>query len=272
MLKNSLNSFLITFRELARQWQPLSIMTALYLLMLATLYGFIATREATTIQVLETLLFAAAAPFFFFLLQATIIAQARESRIFWYPTLRESCKLALAALPVIAAGFALLWLTNRWQLRLSGAYTTSQTSLPNGTHKWTVVSFDTLRTILFAVVLPLITIHVWLEIFDKDLLSAIRGGTRNRLGEFRQILARAFAPESVLLYSMGLVLFVAVPYVLLFVHLPFQSQWGEIGIFAGRLGLAIVTSLLGWVATLSTFTRLHKARAEQCAELSPVGN
>ncbi|HKZ77996.1 MAG TPA: hypothetical protein VJ124_06695 [Pyrinomonadaceae bacterium] len=268
MLKNSLNSFLITFRELARQWQTVAIMGALYLLLLATLYGFIATREATAIQVLATLLFAAAAPFIFFLLQATVMGQARDGRIRWYPTLKESCKLALTALPVIAIGLALLWLTNRWQLRLSGEYTTSQMSIENATNKWTLVSFAALRTILFAVVLPLIMIHVWLETFDSDLLAAIRGGARDWLGKFRQIVVRAFSPESVLLYSIGLVLFAAVPCVLLFVHLPFQGQWSEFGVFTGRLGLAIFTSLLGWVATLSTFTRLHKFQSEQCYGLS----
>lgn len=274
MLKNSLKSFLITFRRLTKQWQPAAIMAALYLLLLTDLYGFMATREATAIQVLETLLFAAAAPFIFFLLQATIIGQAREGQIRWYRSLKASCKLALTTLPVIAVGLVLWWLTNRWQLQLSGTHTPGQLSLQNGyiPNRWIQVSFATLRTMLFAAVLPLVLIHVWLETFDRDLLVALRRGTHGWLEVFARILVRAFAPESVLLYSLGMVLFAAVPYFLLFVHLPFQGQWSELGVFAGRLGLAIVTSLVGWVVTLSTFTRLNNSHAEQCDGVEVIIN
>lgn len=274
MLKNSLKSFLITFRRLTKQWQPAAIMAALYLLLLTDLYGFIATREATAIQVLETLLFAAAAPFIFFLLQATIIGQARGGQIRWYPSLKASCKLALTTLPVIAVGLVLWWLTNRWQLQLSGTHTPGQLSLQNGysPNRWIQVSFATLRTMLFAAVLPLVLIQVWLETFDRDLLVALRRGTHGWLEVFARILVRAFAPESVLLYSLGMVLFAAVPYFLLFVHLPFQGQWSELGVFAGRLGLAIVTSLVGWVVTLSTFTRLSNSHAEQCDGVEVIIN
>ena len=270
MFKNSLSSFLSTCRELARHWQAVAIMAALYLLLLGALYGFITTREATAIQILQTLLFAAAAPFIFFLLQAAIIGQARDGEIYWYAALKRSCKLALTAFPVVAVGLALMWVTNRWQSQISIPYAPFQSVRP--TNEWSLMALSTFRTLLVAVVVPLVLIHVWLETMDRDLVATVRGGADSTLKWLRGLLVRSFAAESVLLYFIGFLLFAAVPYVLLFVHLPFQSQWGEFGAFAGRLGVAIFASLLGWVATLSTFTRRHAQAVAKAEEISPVTN
>jgi len=263
MLKQSVRYFLSTCGELAKNWHSLAIMGALYLFLLAALYGFITTREATAIQVLQTLLFAAVIPFIFFLLQAVIIGQAREGQIRWYAALRRSCRLALVALPVIAGSLLLLWLTYRWQSQLSIPFVPFQGLRP--TNRWSLITLSSVRTMLVAVVLPLLLIHVWLEAADKDLTTAVRSGVNGWPQWLKHTLLRALAPESVLLYVLGLLLFAAIPYVLLFVHLPFQSQWSEFGIFAARLLLAAFASLFGWVATLSAFTRLHKQTEELSA-------
>ena len=117
MIKNTLNSILQTMRALINDRGLLAIFAGLYALLLAMLYGFIATREATIGQVLLTLLFAASAPVIFFLLQAAIINRARRGRIEWHRALRDSCKLLLLALPVILAGVAIASLLNCWQAR-----------------------------------------------------------------------------------------------------------------------------------------------------------
>jgi len=115
MYKNAMGSILKTTQELFTDRDSLAIFAGLYVLLLATLYGFIVTREATVVQILLTLLFLAAAPLIFFLLQAAIIGHARTGRIEWQKALRDSTKFALVALPVIFVGLGFMWLLNRWQ-------------------------------------------------------------------------------------------------------------------------------------------------------------
>src|SRR6266436_2727323 len=115
MPRDIMKQIIETTRTLLKDRGSLAIFAGLYALLLAALYGFIATREAKVWQVLLTLLFAASAPVIFFLLQAAIINSAREARIDWYAALRDSCKLALLALPVILIGWGIVYLLNRWQ-------------------------------------------------------------------------------------------------------------------------------------------------------------
>jgi hypothetical protein len=270
MLKETIKSTLNTARSLLQSWHALAIFAGLYALLLATLYGFIATREATIGQVLLTLLFAASAPVIFFLLQATTINRARRGRIEWYRGLRDSCKLALLALPVILAGFAIAVLLNRWQAHFPAPHV-SPLSVPlfadypaplqatNAVMRqlmhWPTFLFSTLRCLLFGIALPLTMIQLWVEMGNRDLLKLVRGGARSILSKLAGVMSRAFAPQSVLIYSLGLFVFAVLPYVLLFVHMPLKGAQSEIGIFTTRLALVFVFTLLGWVTTLSTFAK-----------------
>jgi hypothetical protein len=270
MLKETIKSTLSTARSLLQGWHALAIFAGLYALLLATLYGFIATREATIGQVLLTLLFAACAPVIFFLLQATIINRVRRGRIEWYRGLRDSCKLALLALPVILAGFAIAALLNRWQAHFPAPHVSPLSvhlfgdypAPPQATNAvmrqpmhWPTFLFSTLRCLLFGIALPLTMIQLWVEMGNRDLLKLVRGGARSILSKLAGVMSRAFAPQSVLIYSLGLIVFVVLPYVLLFVHTPLKGARSEIGIFTTRLALVFVFTLLGWVITLSTFAR-----------------
>jgi hypothetical protein len=270
MLKETIKSTLNTARSLLQSWHALATFAGLYALLLATLYGFIATREATIGQVLLTLLFAASAPVVFFLLQATTINRARRGRIEWYRGLRDSCKLALLALPVILAGFAIAALLNRWQAHFPAPHA-SPLSVPlfgdypappqaaNAVMRqpmhWPTFLFSTLRCLLFGIALPLTMIQLWVEMGQRDLLKLVRGGAHSILSTLAGVMSRAFAPQSVLIYSLGLFVFAVLPYVLLFVHMPLKGARSEIGIFTTRLALVFVFTLLGWVTTLSTFAK-----------------
>ena len=281
MIKNTARSIFTTTRGILKDWHSLALFAGLYALLLATLYGFIATREATIGQVLLTLLFAASAPVVFFLLQATIINRARRGRIEGYRALRDSCKLLLLALPVILAGVAIASLLNRWQahfpaphtsqlsVQLPGGYPASPEPIagvtPQPTH-WPTFLFSTLRCLLFGIALPLAVIQLWIEIGNRDLLKLVRGGARSILSKLAGAMSRAFAPQSVLIYSLGLLVFAVVPYVLLFVHTPLKGARSEIGIFAGRLALVFVFTLFGWVTTLSTFAKSSEPLAIESQE------
>ena len=87
------------------------------------------------------------------------------------------------------------------------------------------------------------------------MIAFFRSGPRTVFTSLRQILARAFAPESVLIYSLGLIVFALIPYVLLFVHVPVKGYKSELIIFSARLVLVFGFTLVGWVMTLSTFAR-----------------
>ena len=268
MIKESIGSLWRTTRELLSQRGSLAIFAGLYLLLLAALYGFIVTREATVWQILLTLLFLAAAPLIFFLLQAAIIGHARTGRIEWQKALLDSTKLALVALPVIFVGLGFMWLLNRWQRHFPAPHVNPAPLLSTpaaAPMHWPTVLFATLRGLIFGVFLPLALIHLWIAVAGQNLLAFVRNG-RLFLRNLGQILARAFSPGSVLIYSVGLVIFGLIPYVLLFVRVPAKGAWSEIVVFSVRLVLVFVFILLGWLITLSTLSKANQIVAIESPE------
>jgi uncharacterized membrane protein (DUF485 family) len=107
---------------------------------------------------------------------------------------------------------------------------------------------------LFGLILPLITIHLWIEAAN-DWHAVVRGGARSIAKRIRQVLVRALAPETVLIYTIGLVLFAMLPYALLLAHLPIKGTRTEFALFTARLVLAFLLMLVGWVLTIITLAR-----------------
>lgn len=257
-----------TTRAVLKNLGSLAIFAGLYALLLATLYGFIATKEAKIWQVLLTLFFAAGAPVIFFLLQAAIINSARQARIEWYATLRDSCKLALLALPLILMAFGIAYLLNRWQSHFPAPplapLPVVSASVPGNVGPpplppihWPTVMFATARGLVFVITLPLVMIQLWVSVGKQDLLALVRSGPRTLLKSLGQTLAQAFATQSVLIYSLGLIVFALIPYVLLFGRVSLNGTWREVGVFSVRLALVFAFTLFGWVLTLSTFARAN---------------
>jgi hypothetical protein len=256
--KNAMKQIIETIRSLLKNRSSLAVFAGLYALLLATLYGFIATREAKVWQILLTLLFAACAPVIFFLLQATIINSARTGKIDWYQSLRDSCKLALVALPLIFVAFGIAYLLRRWQAHFPAprvpSFVPNPPPPPQPTH-WPTVLFATARALVFAVALPLVMIQLWVDLGKQNLLMFFRSGVRPVLRSLGQSLSRAFSSQAVLTWSLGLIVFALIPYVLLFVRVPLGGTWREIAVFSARLILVFVFTLFGWVITLSTFAK-----------------
>src|SRR5437764_9798917 len=94
----------------------LAIFAALYALLLATLYWFIATREATVWQVIITLVGLVVIPAEFFLLQAAILDQARDSRFRWGTILIDALKIFVVTIPILIVAYVLWYLLNKWQV------------------------------------------------------------------------------------------------------------------------------------------------------------
>ena len=269
MIRQTIELLSEATRALKNNLSSLAIFAGLYALLLAALYGFVATREATILQVLLTLLFVGLAPLFFFLLQAAIINHARRGRIEWHRVLADSTKLALAALPVIALGIGIMWLLNRWQAHYPTPYfnphdvnSAANQPLPSPPFHLPTILFGTLRALLFIVLLPLALLHLWIEVAGQDLLAFFRGGLSafgKRLG---RLLSRAFSTPAVLIYALGLIVFALIPYVLLFFRITMNGAWSEIAIFTTRLLLVFLFTLLGWVITLSALVKSAGSQIE----------
>jgi hypothetical protein len=253
-----------TIRALLRNMRALAIFAGLYALLLGTLYGFIATREAKIWQILLTLLFAASTPVIFFLLQATIINSARYGRIDWYAALLDSCKLALLALPIILIGVGINYLLNRWQVHFPPPHVASLSvagpgkAAPVPPIHWPSVIFATARALIFFVALPLAMIQLWVDLGKQNILLYVRSGRRSVLKNLGGTFSRAYIPQSVAIYSVGLIVFALIPYVLLSVRVPLGGTWREVAVFSARLILVFVFTLFGWVITLSTFAKVDE--------------
>ncbi|MCU1268031.1 MAG: hypothetical protein JWM21_4349 [Acidobacteria bacterium] len=272
MIKESMLSIWQSTRSLLAQRASIAIFAGLYVLLLAALYGFIAIREATLWQVLLTLLFVALIPLIFFLLQAAIINHARTGRIDWGQALRDSTKLALVALPVIFLGLGIMWLLNRWQRHFPAPQFIPPALDPAGKPvpvkaplHWPTVLFATSRGLIFGVFLPLLLIHLWVAVAGENLLAFARGG-RLFLSRAGQIVARAFAPGSVLIYAVGLIFFALIPYALLFAHLHVPGTKSEFVVFTARIVLVFLFILLGWIITLATFARMNQVFAIEASQ------
>ena len=256
MFKNAFVAIGTAARDLVRHRGALVIFNLLYAALLASLYLFVSTKEATVGQLILTTLLACVAPILFFMLQGAgaTYAQAPAARptLLLRRSLRDGWKLALISLPLIALAVLIIYLLNKLQAYLAVAPAATQapparfTPYPPPTpptpFSWPDVLFTTLRLLLVGLALPLMAMHLWLAIARDGLKATLRKSLR--------ILARAFAPTSILIYGTGLLLFGLMPYFLVFTRTPVKNAWGELVIFGLRLALAFVFTLWGWIITL----------------------
>jgi hypothetical protein len=257
----TIKRLLETTKSLLTNPRAVAIYAGLYAVLLATLYFFITTREATPWQVLITLVFLVLIPAEFFLFQAAIIDHSLDQKFHWRAILISAFKLFVATIPILIIGYALFILLNKWQAHFPAPSAaalpiTPGPPKPQPLH-WPTLLFATLRGLLFAVALPLATIHLWIEVVACDLLSSLRGGAKAILKRLGNRFSCAFASDSVLIYALGLIVFVLVPYVILFVPIPVKGTKTEFAVFILRLVLVFVFTLIGWIATVTTLAKTN---------------
>jgi len=260
----TIRTFINSVRTLATSPRTLAILAALYALLLATLYGFISTREATLWQVTITFVFLVLLPLEFFVLQAAILQHARLQKFHWAQILRDAIKLAVVTIPIILLGFAISYLLNKWQVRHLApepALTLPSAKAPPAAPPlhWPTVLFATARLLILGIVLPLAAIHLWIEVAAREVRSSFAGGAKTVLQRIGNALARAFQFDSVLTYAIGLIIFVLVPYAILFLRIPVKGTKTDFAVFILQLLLAFVFTLIGWVVTLSTLAKIEPA-------------
>ena len=221
MYSKSITAIISAVRTLFSSRRSLLLIIAVYTGLIAAIYLFVSTREATISQLLLTLITVIVAPALFFVLQAIIVGPTSGNLI------KNSLKLIFVSVPVIALTVLAVYGLNKLE-----------------THP-TIVT--TVRYLLLAVIGPLLVVQLWI---------GVGNGMR-----VRNVLTRTFAPQSVFVYALGFLIFAVVPYLLLHKTLTLQRPWLELSLMIVRLSLSALLILLGWVLTVRTLSILNVTRA-----------
>ena len=247
-----------SLRSTLTNLRALGVFIVLYALLLVSFYFFISTREATVWQVLVTYALLLLLPAEFFVLQAAILGFARERTLSVKNILVSALKVAAVTIPVLIIGAFLWWLMNKLQARfpVPPAPLVFPPTPPKAppTH-WPTLLITTLRFVIFSVALPLATIHLWIEASVCDVRASFAGGAKTIFGTISRALARAFNSESVLVYGLGLILFVLGPFLILLPRLTFTGTKRAFTLFVVQVIVAFLLMLVGWVVTLVTLAR-----------------
>ena len=233
----------------------LLVFAIIYAFLIVASYIFIWIREATILQVLVTYALMVLIPIGFFTLQAAIINRAIDQKLRWRVILIDALKFLVVSILVLLVAWLLHYLLNK----ISARYPAPAPEIPPPSKvaqptkatvpplHWPSLIFSTLRFVLWGVAVPLATIHLWIAIAGQGAKFFFR-----RVGS---ALARAFSPDSVLIYGLGLIIFFVLPYIILIPTFTINSNKTEFAVFGLRLLLSFAFSLIGWVLTLTAFTR-----------------
>jgi hypothetical protein len=260
MIKKLVEPWATAGSRLIKLWRSIPIFLVLYLSILTAIYLFSATGVATARDLLVSLAVMVLAPILFFVLQSmsvSYVGQDSGAGGLFLRSLKGCWKLIVLALPFIALAWLTIFLIDKAQTAAaSGSPVPVPHTVATGAHAsssadsnsvaWLPVALTALELILLWFVLPLAMIHLWISAEAAGLLKAIKGAGRTVL--------RAFKPNSVLIYGVGLAIFGLVPYFLITIHTPAKSTWLDVGLLTTRLVLAVLFSLFGWVITMGALT------------------
>jgi hypothetical protein len=274
MLTETFSSIAIAVRKVFANWPALLLVAIVYVALLVTLYFFLAVREASIAQVTLTFVLALVAPILFFVLQAMIASgfsdsvQPVSAGLLAKRSLIGFWKFMVITLPLIALAVLVIYLLAKYQSHLAAAPDSATQLHPMAASSrihetarapinWKGAALSTIRYLALGLVLPLAAIHLWLATARDGLIAAIK-----RTG---QLVARAFAPQSVLVYVVGFLIFAVVPYFLLFRTTPNKHAWLEIILLTLRLAAVFALTLLGWVITVKAIALLNPKSPEPVA-------
>lgn len=218
-------------KELLSNRRALIALFGAFLALFFSLALFVTTNLATIRAVLLTLLSMILAPGLFFLLQTMCVSFAPDVKANdWLKgCLQNFWKLLLASVPVIT----IAWLVHKLFIRIEA----QQIS----------VLISTLKLLLFGFVLPLTLIHLWIETIRTDAFLALKN--------LKDVVAKAFAPLSVLIYFCGLFVFAFIPYLLLSPRISIQQNAVAISLLVLRVVIALLFVFFGWTITINALSR-----------------
>ena len=259
-----LKLWLNTIATMIANFGALLVFAIIYAFLLVAFYIFIWIREATILQVFVTYALMIVIPIGFFIMQASIINRALDQKLRWRVILIDTLKFIVVFILVLLVAGLLYYLLNK----ISARYPAPVVEIPSASARakqatppttpplhWPSLFFGTLRFVLAGVAFPLATIHLWIAVAGGGLRTLFSDGAKSFFKRIGSALARAFSPDSVLIYALGLIIFFVLPYVILVPIFRINSNKMEFAVFGLRLLLSFLFSLIGWVLTLSTFAR-----------------
>ncbi len=273
MLTETFQSIAAAARTIFRNWPSTLLIAIVYAALLAVLYFFVAVREATFVQVSLTFASAIVAPLLFFVLQAMVASEADKmsAAALLKRSLTSFWKLILITLPLIAFGLLIVYLLGKAQAHFDAGAREAAAALPRRLAAsanardaatpidWKAALVSTIRYLALGMVLPLIAIHLWLATVREGLAPGI-----TKLGHH---LARAFSPQSVLIYIAGFLVFGVIPYYLLFRTTQTKHAWLELSLLIARLVIVFALTLFGWVVTVRALARFStNSRSSEASE------
>jgi len=261
MIKRISHALGSSSRELLRRWGSLLVLLALYLAMLGAIYLFFVTREATVGQLALSFALALAAPILFLIIQTMAarydVGEDRALKLLG-GSARDFWKLIVISIPLILIAILAVYLFSKFGATApANAVREAARTAPAPTRpvapkpqpvQWQSVVLTTLQYLLFLLVLPLAAIHLW--------IAAARDGIKQAFKKSGHLLARSFAPLSVITYAIGFVFFAVIPYFLVVTKTSVAGAWLDVGLLVFRLFLAAVFSLVGWVVSVAALGRL----------------
>lgn len=213
--------------------RTLALMFGAYAGLLVALYLFVSTREATIAQLILTMAVVLIAPVLFFVLQAASVSYT--SGPLSRDLVRSCFRVIVVTVPVIAVtGLGVYGLS-----KVNSLVTLATAS----------------RYLLIAVVAPLLGIQLWIAVSGSAL--------RSLSSKLRKVPVRAFAPQSVIVYVCGFLIFAVIPYVLITQKISTERAWLEFSFLMLRLSASALLILLGWVTTVGALSILSRNNANE---------
>ena len=261
------------FHSIARTFAnpgALLVFAIIYAFLLVASYIFISIREATVVQVLVTYALMILIPIGFFFFQAAIVNRELDQKFRWRVILIDALKFLAVTIPVLLLAWLLYYLLNKISARYPAPVVVAPPVHANAPPPapirppihWPSLVFSTVRFVLFGAALPLAAIHLWIAVAGGEFRTSIK-----RIGA---ALAHAFSADSVLIYGLGLIIFFVLPYITLVPVFNISGNKTEFVLFGGRLLLAFVFSLIGWVSMLTALTRTAPALPAEVATAGEV--
>ena len=272
MTKNVLASIFAAARDLVRSPRALAVLVALYLALIASVFFFITTREATVWQLFVTGATVLLAPLLFFVVQAAGASYAvghRGAAPLLRHTARSFLKVLAVSIPFILLAVLCVYLLGKLERRVQlspeeRASVEAARSAPDEDGagpsaaaaadaarrppvRWKYLFVSALRLFVLGLLLPLAAMHLW--------LAAARDGLVSAFARFHRHLGRAFSARSALTYGVGMIVFALIPYFLITKRTPVDSNTLELAIFGMRILLAFSLMLFGWVMTMAALAR-----------------
>ncbi|MCI0390343.1 MAG: hypothetical protein MOB07_16455 [Acidobacteria bacterium] len=252
MIKDVFHSIAAAAQRLFTNWAALLISLLLYLALVGALYLFFTIREATMWQVAVNLILPVVAVALFFLIQAMGLSYVRIGVGAGYllkRSLKDCWKILLASLPLILLAWLIVYLFGK----ADQTYFIESLTAESKARAWAAIAVHAVQIFLLHVLLPLIAIHLWIATVREGVAAAFKG--------FGQIVARALAPRSLMIYLVICAVFGGVVYLLLFQQATFKGAWTQLWAVGIKTALTLLMAFIGWFLTLGSIAEMTARRA-----------